>query len=109
MRRKVAAVVVALMAVPEMALACPTCVSSAFGDRTYNWPYLGLILMPFTLAGIVGSVIAVRRGWRPRVTQRLPDVKAWLREVSRFSDRSTRAEAGAHLAQADEQKGRPTT
>jgi hypothetical protein len=97
MSRGLAAVVAALTAMPQAALACPTCVSSAFGDRAYNWPYLGLILMPFALAGVVGSVIAVRRGWRPRVGERLSDVNAWLREF--FSDRSTRAEGGAHLAE----------
>ncbi len=43
---------------PGAALACATCISSAFGDQSYNWPYLGLILLPFglivTIAGILG-------------------------------------------------------
>jgi hypothetical protein len=43
---------------PRAALACATCISSPFGDQTYNWPYLGLILLPFGLivaiAGILG-------------------------------------------------------
>jgi len=36
-------------------LACATCIASPFGDRTYNWPYLGLIVLPFA----VGTVIVV--------------------------------------------------
>jgi len=43
---------------PGAALACATCISSPFGDQSYNWPYLGLILLPFglivTIAGILG-------------------------------------------------------
>ena len=39
-----------LVLVPAAALACASCVSSAFGDRTYNWAYLTLLLMPFLLA-----------------------------------------------------------
>ena len=54
------AIVVTL--VPGLAAACPTCVSSAFGDRTYNWPYLGLILMPFTIVGAIGAVLSRQRG-----------------------------------------------
>jgi hypothetical protein len=50
---------------PEMASACATCVSSAFGDRTYNWAYLGLLVMPFALTAVVGGIVAVRMGWRP--------------------------------------------
>ena len=48
----------ASMLTPRVALACATCISSPFGDQTYNWPYLGLILLPFGLivaiAGILG-------------------------------------------------------
>ena len=38
-------------------MACATCVSSAFGDQTYNWPYFGLIVMPFVVTGVVGAVL----------------------------------------------------
>lgn len=53
------------VATPATALACATCVSSAFGDRTYNWAYLGLLAMPFLLAAVVGVVIAWSAGVRP--------------------------------------------
>ncbi len=39
-------------------IACATCVASPFGDRTYNWPYLALILLPFVLTAVVGIVLA---------------------------------------------------
>jgi hypothetical protein len=68
-RRALAAAFMVLL--PEVAAACPTCVSSAFGDRSYNWAYLGLVLMPFTLTAVVGVIVAVRMGWRPRVGERL--------------------------------------
>src|SRR5262249_52826110 len=45
----------ALILTPRSASACATCISSPFGDQSYNWPYLGLILLPFGLiVGIVG-------------------------------------------------------
>ena len=63
MRWALAAVLIVLL--PELAAACPTCVSSAFGDRSFNWAYLGLIVMPFALTAVVGVIVAVRMGWRP--------------------------------------------
>ena len=72
MRWVLAAALVVL--VPDIAAACPTCVSSAFGDRTYNWAYLGLLLMPFALTAVVGAIVVVRMGWRPRVRERLTSV-----------------------------------
>jgi hypothetical protein len=52
------AVVLAVLAAPLPAWACTWCVSSAFGDRTFNWPYLGLILAPFFVVGVIGGVLA---------------------------------------------------
>jgi len=43
---------------PSSALACTWCAASAFGDRTFNWPYLSLILAPFAIAVAIGSVLA---------------------------------------------------
>jgi len=85
---------------PEVAAACATCVSSAFGDRSYNWAYLGLVLMPFALTAVVGVIVAVRMGWRPRFGR-----------DSLFSHRSTRPEDGPHLAQPPfpARKSRETT
>lgn len=49
-------VVLTLLLAPRAAWACATCVSSAYGDRTFNWAFLGLILMPFAVAtAIAGS------------------------------------------------------
>jgi hypothetical protein len=58
--------VLALGLVPSPALACAVCVGSAFGDRSYSWPYFGLLLMPFMVAGAVIGVLAWQFGWRPR-------------------------------------------
>jgi len=49
---------VAAVLPPLPAWACTWCVSSAFGDRTFNWPYLGLILAPFVVAAVIGGVLA---------------------------------------------------
>ena len=63
---------VATVLLPRMALACPTCVSSAFGDRTFNWPYFALILMPFAITAAIGGVLAYRAGYRVPRRRRLP-------------------------------------
>ena len=54
-------VTLVLLALPRLALACATCASSGYGDRTYNVAYLGLILTPFALLAVVGTVL--RRAW----------------------------------------------
>lgn len=48
-----ALIVLGTMLLPSMAEACATCISSPFGDRTYNWPYLILILVPFVLGTVI--------------------------------------------------------
>ena len=49
---------------PRAALACATCVASAYGDRTFNWAFIGLILMPFVVSfGIAGVFAARYRGF----------------------------------------------
>ena len=45
-----------------LTLACATCIASPFGDRTYNWPYLLLILLPFVVAAVIGGVLAHMNG-----------------------------------------------
>jgi len=52
-----AVVVVALMLLPAAAEACATCIGSPFGDRTYNWPYLALILLPFVMGTVIAGVL----------------------------------------------------
>ena len=59
-----AAVIMALA--PSRAAACAVCIGSAFGDRGYTWPYIGLILMPFVVAAGIIAAFAWQLGWRPR-------------------------------------------
>lgn len=54
------AVVVLLVLAPGAAWACATCVASAYGDRTFNWAFLGLILMPFVVGVGIAGVLAAR-------------------------------------------------
>lgn len=53
---------------PAVAFACPACLSSAYGDRTFNLAFLGLLLMPFLLAAAIGGVLAYayKRSRSPR-------------------------------------------
>ena len=60
----------ALVLVPRSALACATCMASPFGDRTYTWPYLGLILLPFVLIAAVVGILAYHAGYHPRTIAR---------------------------------------
>ena len=46
----------ALLLAPAVAEACPTCISSAFGDRTFGLAYLFLFLVPFALMAVIGGV-----------------------------------------------------
>jgi hypothetical protein len=54
--RSAAAAWLALMLTPRAALACATCISTPFGDQTYTWPYLGLILLPFGLIAVIVGI-----------------------------------------------------
>jgi len=56
--RVAALVALALTLAPAVALACPGCLSSAYGDRTFNWAFVGLLIMPFLLAAAIGGVLA---------------------------------------------------
>ena len=47
-----------LVLAPGTAWACATCVSSAYGDRTFNSAFLGLILMPFVVATDIAGGLA---------------------------------------------------
>jgi hypothetical protein len=51
---------------PQIAAACATCVSSAYGDRTFNWAYGGLLIAPFLVAVVVGGVLSWNAGYRLR-------------------------------------------
>ena len=52
-------VALALVLLPRLAAACATCLSSPYGDRTYNWAFLGLLLMPFVTAAVIGGVLVL--------------------------------------------------
>ena len=65
------ALLVAVLLAPDTALACATCVWSAFGDRSYNWAFLGLILLPFAVVAVVGGLI-VREVRRARSSDDAP-------------------------------------
>jgi hypothetical protein len=74
-------VVLLLVLAPRAAWACATCVSSAYGDRTFNWAFLGLILMPFVVAAGIAGVFATRYyapHWRSRSSGRAVDGAAQL-------------------------------
>ncbi|MDP3768959.1 MAG: hypothetical protein Q8S13_13160, partial [Dehalococcoidia bacterium] len=47
-----------------------SCIASAFGDRTFNWPYYSLFAMPFLIAAVIGGVLAYYAGVRPRAVLR---------------------------------------
>lgn len=44
------------LALPDLALACATCISSPYGDRSYNLAYIGLILTPFAVGLVIAGV-----------------------------------------------------
>ena len=68
MSRAGAAVMIVLL--PTAVEACATCISSPFGDRTYSWPYLLLILLPFVVAAVIGTVLARAFGVRVSTLRR---------------------------------------
>jgi hypothetical protein len=67
----------AVLLTPGLARACASCISTPFGDQTYTWPYLGLILLPFGLMAAVVGVLAYHTGYGPR------RVKQWV--AARFT------------------------
>ena len=56
----------AFVLAPRSAAACTSCISSAFGDQTYNWAYLGLMLTPLVLCAVIGGYL----GWCHRANTR---------------------------------------
>ena len=61
----------ALVLMPRSALACATCIASPFGDQTYTWPYLGLILLPFGLIFAIAGIFGYAN-WKARLGRRGP-------------------------------------
>lgn len=70
-----AALALGLILLPAVADACPTCISSPFGDRTFGWAYLMLFLVPFALAAVIGAVIVRTTGVG------MSDFRRWLAGV----------------------------
>ena len=69
------ALALCLLSVPALAEACASCISSAYGDRTYNWPYLVLIVVPFVVTAVIGGILV-------RVTGvGVSDLRQWLTRV----------------------------
>ncbi len=60
----------ALSLTPSSAWACASCISTPFGDQTYTWPYLGLILLPFGLIAAIVGILGYHAGYRPRTIVR---------------------------------------
>ncbi len=57
---------------PRIAAACAACVSSAYGDRSFNWAYGGLLIAPFLVAIVVGAVLSWNAGYRLRWRRSTP-------------------------------------
>ena len=47
-------------------LACASCMSSAYGDRTFNWAYTALMVVPFVIGAVLAAVLAWNAGYRLR-------------------------------------------
>jgi hypothetical protein len=47
----------AMILAPRAVLACASCISTPFGDQSYTWPYLGLILLPFGLIAAIAGIL----------------------------------------------------
>jgi len=53
-------------------LACAACMSSAYGDRSFNWAYTALMVVPFVVAVGIAAVLAWSAGYRLRWRRRNP-------------------------------------
>jgi hypothetical protein len=47
-------------------LACASCVTSAYGDRTFNWAYTALMVVPFVVLVVISAVFVWNAGYRLR-------------------------------------------
>jgi len=63
----------ALALAAPAAHACATCVATAYGNRGFNWAFVGLMAMPFVVLTVIAArLICASRGCRT----------AWTRSVS---------------------------
>lgn len=51
---------------PDLAVACATCLDSAWGDRGFGWPFVVLMLAPFAVVLGLVAVLAWGRRRQPR-------------------------------------------
>jgi hypothetical protein len=65
-RLTAAALTLAGALAPRVAAACATCVSSAYGDRGFNWGYGGLLIAPFLVMLVIVGVLSWSAGYRLR-------------------------------------------
>jgi hypothetical protein len=68
-RRALGLALLLILALAGTAAACPSCLSSAYGDRTFNWAFLILLLMPFVVSAAIGGVLLYT--YRPFRTRRV--------------------------------------
>jgi len=66
--RRALAAAVLVLGLPRSAAACAVCIGSAFGDRGYTWPYIGLILMPFIVAPSASARLSATAATRGRIS-----------------------------------------
>jgi len=59
------AVLAAVTLAPSLAVACASCVASAYGDRGFNWAYIVLLALPFAVLSVIAVVLAWSAGYRP--------------------------------------------
>ena len=76
-----AGAVLASVLAPAAAEACASCIASPFGDQSYTWPYLALIILPFLLATVIGTVLARAAGVTMRGLSRR--ITAWFHPSAR--------------------------
>ena len=53
------------------AFACPSCLASGYGDRTFNLAHLWMFVVPFAIMLTIGGIFAWHAGWRLRVPRRV--------------------------------------
>lgn len=91
---RLGALAVWLVLAPSVALACPACVASPYGDRTFGWAYLILYAAPFFVASAIAGALAYGlRSRRPETAGPWLGLglRAWWRRTPGASARETLA------------------
>lgn len=65
-RPSMVVVALAVALAPRAVAACAACVSSAYGDRSFNWGYGALLAAPFLVGIVVVAVLGWNAGYRLR-------------------------------------------